>query len=386
MTPPKKVHNTGVDGLTWDTSHGQYRWRNRITGKRPLMGTDLAAAQEKARELNRIVDLQIELRDAQTHRLPTVGDIIDLFLQNELDRQPWKDKTRQNNRACYVRYQREFGDKLLSRCDRVFIGNWLSDLNTSADTYNGHRHLLSILWAYAISQKYCEINEPAMTLKWSVSKVIKANQRKRHQLELDQFWQIHSLAPDWLQIAMELSLLTLQARKEIVKIMYTDIRPDDKGIDRLFVIREKTAHQTDMAFIALPVTDSIRAVLSRSRVLACPYVVHTKPKRMTRRIASSKPHPLAVSADHVSKTFRATRDKLEAFRNLKPEQRPGFHTIRGLGSRQMKAAGYSDKDIQLFTGHGSVKTTKIYTENRGLLKDSDFNKAHGGLSLAAMKK
>lgn len=380
--PPKKIHDSGVDGLTFDTSKGVWRWRNRITNKRKSLGKDLEPAQVAARELNRLVELQVRLRDAQQLAPHTVGDVVDLFIDTQLDLQPWGTDTAAGNAATYRRYKREFGTRPFARTDRIFIGKWLNNLNTTADTYNGHRLLLIKLWAYGISEGLAEINEAEKTLPRSMAANIKGNAKVRKRLELDSFWTIHKAAPEFLKIAMEMSLLSLQARQEIVNIKYEDDRDEV-----LYIIRQKTAQQSDCAFIALPVTPSIRKVISRSKKsgLLCPYVVHTIPLKIQRSRQAAKPHPFAVTRDHISKTYKKISDSTGIFAHLESAQQPGFHEIRSLGSRCLKDAGYSTKEIGLFTGHASEKTTRIYTNNPDMLRDSDFRIAGVGLVLEDLK-
>jgi len=377
IVAPKKSHFTGVAGLTMDRGH--YRWRNRITKKRIRLGSDLIKAIEQATKLNILVERQLQQKKFDDMQPITVGDIVDLFLLHQLDKQAWSKDTKHNNASTYRRYKKEFGDRNLKNTNRIFIGQWLADLNTSADTYNGHRHLLILLWNYAISLGECESNEPEKTLKLSMSKKIDANQRSRKRLTLKDFKIIRKAAPDWLQNAMIISLLTLQARKELTLMKYTDIRNG-----KLYIIRQKTAKKSDLAFIRLPVTASLKReiVATRKSDLICPYVIHTKPVRRNPKQMASKPHPYSVTPDHISKTFRKVTDEIGIFDHLEKNEQPSFHEIRSLGTRIMKQRGYSKKDIRGYTGHADKKTVEIYLENPDDITDEHFNDAVEGLSLA----
>jgi hypothetical protein len=66
----------------------------------------------------------------------------------------------------------------------------------------------------------------------------------RRQLDQEGFRAIHAATPPWLQLTMELSLMTLQARKEVCDMRHADFRDS-----WLYVIRDKVAGDSSMAFI-----------------------------------------------------------------------------------------------------------------------------------------
>ena len=379
---PRSVHKTGIPGLTFDKANAVYIWRNRANGKRVRLGTDFEAAKKEALTLNETADLLVALKNTRKMLPMTVGNVVDLFLDSEVSHQPWQKKTRENNIAALKRYKREFGDRTFANIDRIFLGEWLDGIQGKADTRNGHRHLLIKLWAFGLARGLTNTNEAAATLKRSMSPLIETNKKDRQRLQLDEFWKVHEKAPLFMQIAMELSLLTLQARGEVIRMSKADIRDG-----RLYIVRQKTAYQTDLAFIAIEITPDLQSVIDRAMTdgLVCPYFVRTTPKRRRLVDQRKKLHPLCVTPDHLSKTFKKIRDETKSFDDLMPLERPTFHEIRSLGGRLMKKAGYTKDQIKGFYGHTDQKMSDRYLDDPGSITDEDFQLVRGGLRLLDLK-
>jgi hypothetical protein len=125
-----------------------------------------------------------------------------------------------------------------------------------------------------------------------------------------------------------LSLVTLQARAEIVNLQYSDIRDG-----RVFIIREKVSAESDMAFIAIEETDQIKKLILQSRLdnVACPYVIHRVPASKRPQHLANKPHWAAVLPEYLSKAFATARKKSSQFKGWESAALPGFHEIRVSG-------------------------------------------------------
>jgi integrase len=274
-------------------------------------------------------------------------------------------------------YQREFGARAIAATDRLWLAEWLEKNSRTNEVYNRHRERLIDLWAYFISRGYATTNEAEATLKRSMSKKLEGNQKVRKRLELEGFWQIynHADCPRWLQVAMELSLVTLQARKEIVAMQYHDIR---NGY--LHVIRDKTAADTDMAFIRIAVDDTLAGIVARSRQdgLVSPFMVHHKPVRKRKEYIKNKAHWTQVQDDYLSRAFSALRDKTGLWDSLKPPERPTFHEIRSLGARTYMKAGYDKSYVQALMTHTTPKTTDVYLSG-GEITDDMYQTVTAGL-------
>jgi integrase len=229
-----------------------------------------------------------------------------------------------------------------------------------------------LLWRFAVSQKLAKTNEAEKVERRSVSRKIKSNQKTRQQLDIAGFSDIHGYAEPWLQLAMEASLLTLQARKEVCAFKHTDFRDDF-----LFVIRDKVAGDSHMAFIKIRLTpelESLRARAVKLDSIASPYLIHRRPDRMQRRWLEGKLHWTYVNERYLTRAFKAARDHVPRFKALPERERPTFHEIRGLGSRLHLERGMTKPAIQELMTHSSQRTTEIYLERgASALTDADFH-------------
>ena len=244
------------------------------------------------------------------------------------------------------------------------------------------RYALVLLWRLAVSRKLAASNEPEKIEPRSTSKKLEANRKVRQQLDVPGFKAIHAKAPPWLQIAMEQSLVTLQARKEICNMRYADYRSG-----QLYVIRDKVSGESEMGFIKIAVTaelDEIRTRSLRDGVLSS-YLVHRAPARRQRRWMANKPHWTTVNAGYLSKAFAKAREASGVYAHLRPAQRPSFHEIRGLGARIYRAQGVPEAAIQALMTHAHRRTTLIYLDKGAAgLTDSDYHPVTATGTVAGM--
>ncbi len=380
MTPGKRIYKLPKN-LTLEKKSGNFRYRNPLTGKRTYFGKDRAEAIKRAEAANKVIALRKEkLKDEQVGSI-SVGHVIRLYTELIVPYKPWADSTRSNKLIALRKYDREFGRFLFVAVDRVFIAEWLEQY-AKADTYNEHRTNLIDIWSFGISRKLADINEPEKTMERSNSLKIAANRRDRGVLTIEQYQAIHDAAPVFLQVAMDLSLVTLQGRAEICKIQDADLRD---GF--LFFIRQKTSAESDMAFLRIEVTDQLRSLRAKSRANGppCPFWVNRLPQRQPSKKDNNKSHAFAVAPDYLSKAFQRHRDGIGLFDDVPTKNRPTFHSIRGLGSRVYRELGYSNDYIRSLMAHGDQKVTDIYLENPGLVKDTHFSKVKAGMKLADLK-
>jgi len=381
MGKKREKKNSGLpDNLYTNTKAGvvYYRYKHPQTGKFHPMGKDQAQAVDGANQLNQVLCKGAALvAQILTPGVNTVADVIDEYIKDVVPHKAWDTSTRRKYLNAVKRFKREFGGSIFKHTDRMFLGKWLVENTPSNEAYNKNREHMNDVWDFAISRKYIDINEPGATLKRSLSKKIKSNQKVRQRLTVDQFWAIHEIAPEWLHIAMEISLVTLQARKEIVNMKFKDVRDGN-----LFVIRAKTCAVSDMAFIKIPITKQLDELFARARQsrIVSPLVIHYSPQRRRKDQQESKVHWSAVTDDYLTKQFKKYRDKVEDFDGVEMVERPTFHEIRSLGGRIYEELGYSKEYIQALMTHTDVKTTQIYLEG-GELTDKNYNQVQADLNL-----
>ncbi len=362
----KKTSRTKVKNLYVDT-RGYASYRNPITGEVTYLGKYTLAHDVIAREANEHFEPSNGLR-AQIFGTgeKTISQVIDEYLEEVAPSKPWDTETQKNHVWALKRYQRDFGSRLITVTERRFIGDYLHNNFERPETYNKHRQRLVDLYVYGISRGYVTYNEAEATLKRSLSKKLPINRKVRKRMDIEVFQEIRKVAPHWLQVAMDLSLVTLQARSEIVNAKYTDMRNG-----HLYVIRDKTSADSDMAFIKIKVTPQVEEIIGQSRgdALASPYIIHYSPKSRRRSHLDAKPHWTYVTPGYLTKAFSVARDKAGVFDNMTNRERPGFHEIRSLGGRIYVALGYSKDYIRALMTHTDEKTTTIYLTNPGQLQD-----------------
>lgn len=371
------------ENLTLDVATNRFRYRNPLTGHRVYFGKDREKAIKRANQANQAVDAIRAQQRLSKDVAPTVSNVIDLYIENRVPSMPWDEGTRKNHLFALALYKREFGHRVFASVDRIFLGDWLARRCRTGDAYNKHRTRLIALWEYAKSRRLVDLNEAECTLRQSVSKKLKANQKIRQRLNVEAFNTIHEAAPAWLQIAMEISLVTLQARAEIVSM-----KREDRVGNWLRVIRDKTAADTDMAFIRIEMTSQLKEIWDRAwkDEIPCPYVVHCRPKSQRPQHLQNKVHPFAVTPNHLTKTFKAVRDGTCVYRHLEPRQRPTFHEIRSLGARIYRRLGYDDGYIRGLMTHTDQKTTDLYLQNPEALTERHFRPVKAELRLNQLPK
>ena len=383
MAPKYKKHDDLVKNLTFCNVSGRFRFRDPVTKKRFWLGRNKDAAIKKATKLNIGIDLILEKKQLEEGAPHTVRNIINLYLACEIDNKPWAKDTRYRFECRLKIIKEKFGDKSIVALDRLVIADFLSKRDLKADNWNQWRGVFVELYRFAISKKIVSFNEGEAVLTRSTSKKLAANQKTRLPLTLDQYKATLKKAQPCLSIAMRMSLVTLQARKELVNMQYPNIRDG-----YIYLIRDKVAGDSDMAFIRIELTPQIEALIEESKLdirghvsTLCPYVIHRKSLRQKPGKAKTKPHDMYVTADYLSKDFHATLVKAcPELKDLGP-QCPSFHEIRGLGSRLYEDLGYEKEGyIRPLMAHSDKKTTEIYLSG-GQLRDEHFFKVHADLQL-----
>lgn len=378
MGRPKK--NDLPAYMTVDGDRGGFIVRNPLSRKKKRFPAEREQeARDTALRLAEFLERRKQRMLIEAGR-PNVKALIARWKAERLPYQPWDASTRATFLMRLARIEREMGDEVVEILDCVAIEVWLSKTARRADPFNKWRQAWVMLWRFAVAQKLARTNEAEKVERRSTSRKIESNQKVRQQLDVPGFLAIHERAPEWLRIAMELSLLTLQSRKEVCAMRHSDFRNG-----HLYVIRDKVAAESDMAFIKIALTTEIETLRARAVKLdnvASPYLIHRKPERRQRRWIEGKPHWTYVNGRYLTRAFAEARDQIERFSTLPERERPVFHEIRGLGSRLQKLRGRALKDIQALMTHSDPRTTAIYLEKGPeALTDEDFHPVTAPYSL-----
>ncbi len=345
--PRKRKHKGLVTNLY--LRKGIYYYRRPDNGKEFSMGRNLKMAKEAAIELNNrlmpsadLVATVMGLADI------SINDACDEFQQVRIDDDPRlapstkKEKTYRLNRI-----RKDLGHYDIAKFTTADVANWLE--NIKGDAYRQHRTTLSQVMDFAQTRGWIHKNVVSPTLSHDVH-----YKKVRKRLTVEQYQAVRGFAEPWLQVAMDLALLTCQGRTEIVNMAFDHIEDDT-----LYVVRQKTYRKTETAYIAISITPTLAKVIERSRQLppASPLMVHRRPERMQK---STRHGNWSVTASYLSKAFQKARDQVSSIARMPEEERPTFHEIRALGAHLMEKAGVKKAEVQALLGHADESMTEVY--------------------------
>jgi len=352
MAPRKRKYKQLEPNLYQATVKGKtyYRYQHPITGKYHGMGADRAKANAAARILNAKL---IPDTDSLADRVLSSSDIafsevIDRFTVEILDQKQTSKGTRQNYQYRLKRFREDLGDKLVRSFTVKDCAEYL-DANFERDSYIKHRGTLVELFRFAVVKGLIDSNPAEVTYAKS-----QQTQKQRQRMTISQYKAIHKAAPDWLKIAMELALVTLQGRWEVTHMRFDQIQDDS-----LYVVREKTKGN-DWAHLKIQLTPQLQSIVQEARQsgIASPYIVHRRPQRVKPNKETD--HWSQIAPNTFTAEFRKVRDSVIAISVIPKERRPTFHEIRALGSHLYEKAGYSRSYVQKLMAHGDEKMTEHY--------------------------
>lgn len=359
---PENLYDTRVNGVTY------FRYRHPVTGVFHGMGSNKAEAAAAARQLNGILQAETSLvGQVMGNDCQNINHLITRFQKEYIPSRKLAPSTLQNTNYRLGRIGRDIGRRQIDQVDVQAIAEYLDD-NFQRDSYVKHRAALIELFRFAIMKGLypAEWGNPAET---TYAKTGYGKARKR--LTLEQFRKIHKAAPAWLQIAMEIALVTLQGRAEVIGMRF-----DDYQNQTIRVVRQKISqHEHSHLEIHCPELDSI---LRRARLsgIASPYIVHRWPVR--KKKAEGRDHWTKLTPNHFTEQFRTYRDQSGACDHLPRDQRPTFHEIRALGSWLYKQAGYDNETyIQPLMAHADEKMTELYQKGH----QQEWVRVEAGLKL-----
>jgi integrase len=319
----------------------------------------------------------------------TLAGVVELFKRDQLKFMPWGEKARANNILKFNRIAREEGHRLIEDTNSAFISQWLTTQYDKANTYNAWLDRWQDLYRYALVQHIIAVDEAAKVPRRSGSLVIEANQKDRHELEVEWFLAIRDKAPPWLALAMDISLVTLQSAHEVLNLEHSDFR---NGY--VYIIREKVSHLSDAAFLAIKETGELREFKSRALLLdgvLSPFLVHRAGKNRSRdhdEIDDPNWHWSKVSVNYMGRAFKKALHAAQVCQHLEPEQEPTFHEIRGLGSRVCaEKLGMEKHSISILMAHADESTTDLYLKGgrkKKAVRDSAYTVVQAPWTLAQM--
>ena len=352
MGRSRKPRNAHLPPNLYENGTGYYIYRHPQTGKKYGMGKRRAQAIEAAKYLNAELLNPPSLSErvlarTQSPEQQTFGEFVDWFEQDMLPTLGLAETTCKEYRNRLVHIKAALGSQLP-------IEMTVSDIALFIDNYspqqsNNYRSLLNTLFKHAIARGLCENNPADATMKKKVRVM-------RQRLTLEAFTAIRTHAPQWMQNAMDLALLTLQRREDIAALQWTQIK------DGAIWVQQKKVEKWGSGNIKIPLTPAIEQILERCRDgVPSHHVIHRQPQRRVK--ATGRTDANAVLPNMITKTFSKAR-KTSGFYapELESAALPSFHEIRSLGALLYEEAGMPKTRVQALLGHTSEAMTDTYLD------------------------
>lgn len=291
---PRKAGNRDLPPNLYRDGN-RYRYRHPQTGKRISLGSDKEHAISIAIEANS----HLEPRPTAFTLIideKKIEDAINIY-RKEIDASSLAKRTKGIKIRRLRIINNEIGQYGLRSITLNLVAEYLEK-----DTWNYFRTDLIEVFSIAVAKGWCDDNLARKTRK-------NIPPKKKHPImSIEQYQEIHDLAPDWLQVAMDLSLDTTQRVSDVLLMRFNAI---ENGA--IPVIQQKTGKA-----IMMSMGPKLAQVVDRAKKIAVisPYIVRAS------LYGARKTRPLR--AEYLQTVFRGIVKGLY-------DPYPTFHEIRGLG-------------------------------------------------------
>ena len=356
MRPRRKGKKDLPPNLYKDGQKG-YVYRNPLTGKRKRLHGD------KTEIINAVIAANTALIKQQIVLVNDVpfSELITNFKKEYLPGRRLAKTTLAEHGRRINQYLKAWKNEPVGGFTVFKISAFLDGLPQS--TYTKHRGLLIEVFKYAISKGLIDENPAEKTLQR------KAEPRKRKRWTKEQFFNMRKSAPEWLKIAMDLAVVTLQRRDDLINIKFDDVKDG-----YLYVKQHKTGKR-----LAIKLGDDLKDIITRSRKskIACPYVIHRHPQHIKAEVRKRKRHWACVEGDYLTKSISKLRDETDVCNGMKKEELPTLHEFRSLGAHLYRESGFEEAYIQALLGHESQAMTQHYLDGHKI----EWQSVDAGLKL-----
>lgn len=277
-----------------------------------------------------------------------IRDAVKLFRTQDMSTRDWAEKTKYDYDVKLRKIEKDIGAAELASFHVRECADYLRTATESPRARQQYRMILIWIFDVAVQEGWIEAN-PAQVTRRGTAK------RKRERLTMEGFIAIRDVAPTWLRNAMELSLVTLLRREDVVTLKFSDVHDG-----ALWIMPGKTEGSTG-ARLKIALTDELDATIKRCRDdVASPYLIHRVPDKARPRDmrAKARDHHTQVLPEQLSRTFADVRSEIGAFKGK--SNAPTFHEIRSLGGALLKEKGWTLGQIQALMAHASGEMTQLY--------------------------
>jgi integrase len=329
-------------------NRGGFKYRHPVTRKESWMGLDRAKAFAAAKKLNALLAPSGDLVAHVTGAQETVADAIKVFRRDDVPARKWAPKTAEVYESVIRRIETGLGANAVGTLTVKDCATFIRNVTDSARARQQFRLMLGWILACAVEEGWIDTNPALQTRKFNY-------ERQRDRLTLDAYNAIWAQAPAWLQNAMDVSLLTLLRREDVVTVRFSDVREG-----ALCVVPTKTEGSTGVR-LQIAIGDALAALLARCRdAVLSPYLIHRLPEkaRPQHMRAKGREHHTQVLPEQLTREFAEARDRA----GIVSDNPPTFHEVRSLGGSLLQEAGWTTAQIQALMGHASESMTEHYLE------------------------
>lgn len=343
-----------------------FKYRHPISKKEVWAGTDRDRAFAAARKANAALIDTNDVFGKIVGRGETIADAIRVFRAEDMPGRKWAPKTAELYRSILKRIDGEVGARELGGFAVRDCAEFVRTVTDGARARQQFRLVLGWVLACAVEEGWIDLNPALQTRKAFY-------ERQRERLTEDAYKAIWDVAAPWLRNAMDLSLLTLLRREDVVSARFADVHDG-----ALWIVPAKTEGTTG-ARLKIALTGDLVDVVGRCRddVLS-PYLVHRLPEkaRPKQQRARDRDHHTQVLPEQLSRAFADARE-LAGIAGPNP---PTFHEIRSLGGALLRKAGWSEAQVQALMAHADVDMTRGYLEGH----EQPWTEVQPGIKLAAI--
>lgn len=350
MSPRKRnKQNKGLPPNLYTTNGGTtYVYKRPDNKKRVALGSDRKEAIQAAKQANSLLMTGTNLVAKIMDQAGTLAAFIETYTTDIIPTKDLAQATLDNYTISLNSIKdSDLGNMAIDDIGLYDITEYLNDFTPRSS--NQRRERLIDLFKHAIDRGQCNRKDNPAELK--IKQVYKKT-RQRHTEEGLQKILDYEKIPQWLTNAINLALITLQRREDLVKIKMPAL--DATVID---VIQKKTL-KYDTGYLRITIGPELRKVITQCRLSGTfsTFLLHKKNK-VTKERREKYDDWTEIAPVQITREFKKVVDASEAYKHLTPAERPTFHELRALGIKRYKDKGTNPQQL---AGHAQEQMTKNY--------------------------
>ncbi|WNH52820.1 tyrosine-type recombinase/integrase [Stenotrophomonas oahuensis] len=340
-----------------------FKYRHPVTRRETFMGRDKTKAFAAAKKLNAMLMPGNDLVGRVVGSRETVADAIAVFRRDDIPARGWAPKTTEVYESVIRRIETGLGSRPVEEITVKDCAEFIRAVTPSDRSRQQFRLVLGWIMACAVQEGWIDTNPVLTTRRFQ-------HERKRARLTREMYAAIWEKADPWLRLAMDISLVTLLRRDDVVSLKFNDVRDGS-----LWVIPHKTEGTTQVK-LKIRIGQQLGDLLAQARdAVLSPYVIHRLPEkaRPSNMRASARQHHTQVMPEQLTRAFQDARDAA----GVAGPNPPSFHEIRSLGGALLSESGWQIEQVQSLMGHSSASMTEHYLEGH----ETPWQEVHPGNTL-----